>query len=68
MCISADSYSIYKIGLFKSTNKKNFNHTSLDCGKIMYEFEENVKDKHQRKYLVCPEGSERYEQDYICKM
>ena len=34
----------------------------------MYEFDENVKDKYQRKYLVCPKGSERYEQDYICKM
>lgn len=52
MYFSADSYSIYKIGLLESAKKNNFDHTSLLVGNIMYDFGKNVKDKYQKKIFV----------------
>lgn len=56
MYFSADSYSIYKIGIFKSAKKSNFNHTSLGNENIMYDFIKNVKDKYQKNIWCVLRG------------
>lgn len=46
--MSADTISIYKIGIIESAKNNKFDHTSLEDRNIMYVLRKNVKDKKEK--------------------